>query len=228
VLEALLELAIEIAREGREGRRIGTLFTLGRADAVLALSRPLILDPLAGHAPAATHIRDANLRGTVKELAQLDGAFVVTEDGVVRAACRYLEASVEAIDLPFGLGSRHLAACSVSKRLAIAAIVVSESAIVRVFESGELVAEIIPELWLLGRHMQLHLRGRITEHHIDDLAIFTAAERGSVATERTTNDAAANAEGQLPRAESPASVPPPPATQAVRRELVATRPRRSG
>jgi len=29
VLEATLELAIEIAREGREGRRVGTLFTLG-------------------------------------------------------------------------------------------------------------------------------------------------------------------------------------------------------
>src|SRR5215210_4744722 len=93
VLNALLELAIEIAREGREGRRVGTLFTLGHADDVLACSRALILDPLAGHAPHATSIFDANLRGTVKELAQLDGAFVVTEDGMVRAACRYLDAS---------------------------------------------------------------------------------------------------------------------------------------
>ena len=85
VLNALLELTIEIAREGREGRRIGTLFTIGHADAVLARSRPLILDPLAGHAPQATSILDGNLRGTVKELAQLDGAFVVGDDGTVRA-----------------------------------------------------------------------------------------------------------------------------------------------
>ena len=54
VLESSLELALEIAREGREGRRIGTLFTLGKADEVLAASRPLILDPLAGHAPTRT------------------------------------------------------------------------------------------------------------------------------------------------------------------------------
>jgi DNA integrity scanning protein DisA with diadenylate cyclase activity len=46
ILEQTVELALEIAREGREGRRIGTLFTLGAAEAVLAASRPLILDPL--------------------------------------------------------------------------------------------------------------------------------------------------------------------------------------
>jgi diadenylate cyclase len=39
VFEPSLELALEIAREGREGRRIGTLFTLGRAEAVLTSSR---------------------------------------------------------------------------------------------------------------------------------------------------------------------------------------------
>jgi DNA integrity scanning protein DisA with diadenylate cyclase activity len=48
VLEPLIGLAVEIAREGREGRRVGTLFTLGDEDAVLTRSRPLILDPLWG------------------------------------------------------------------------------------------------------------------------------------------------------------------------------------
>ena len=45
VLEPMIGLAIEIARESREGRRAGTLFTLGDEMAVLAKSRPLILDP---------------------------------------------------------------------------------------------------------------------------------------------------------------------------------------
>src|SRR5206468_11693306 len=88
VLEALIELAVEIAREGREGRRIGTLFTFGDADAVLKHSRPLILDPLAGHTEDERQIRDVNLRGTIKELAQLDGAFVVSDHGIVVSACR--------------------------------------------------------------------------------------------------------------------------------------------
>lgn len=158
VLESTLELALEIAREGREGRRIGTLFTLGHAEAVLAASRALILDPLAGHAPARTQISDPNLRGTLKELAQLDGAFVIADSGAVVAACRYLDASVEQIDLPLGLGSRHLAAASMSQRLGIVAIVVSESGVVRVFHRGRIEATLIPELWLLDRYrMQLSL-----------------------------------------------------------------------
>jgi DNA integrity scanning protein DisA with diadenylate cyclase activity len=173
VLDATLELAIEIAREGREGLRVGTVFAIGKPESVIASSRPLILDPLAGHAPAATHVSDANLRGTVKELAQLDGAFVVSERGVVVAACRYLDTSVESVDLPLGLGSRHLAAASVSKRLGVIAIVVSESAIVRVFHVGKVIAEIIPELWLLTRH-QTTLREPVTEERLQDLAIFTS------------------------------------------------------
>jgi diadenylate cyclase len=152
VLESALELALEIAREGREGRRIGTLFTLGKADQVLAASRALILDPLAGHVPARTHITDPDLRGTIKELAQLDGAFVISETGSVVAACRYLDASGEQIELPLGYGSRHVAAASISQRLGAIAIVVSESGVVRVFHGGLIEATLIPELWLLDRH----------------------------------------------------------------------------
>ena len=59
-LKPVIELAVEIAREGREGRRIGTLFTFGDADAVLKHSRPLILDPLAGHTEEERQIRDVN------------------------------------------------------------------------------------------------------------------------------------------------------------------------
>jgi len=80
VLEPLIELAVEIAREGREGRRVGTLFTLGDEESVLARSRPLILDPMLGHPASSRHITDLNLRGTIKELAQLDGGFVVSRE----------------------------------------------------------------------------------------------------------------------------------------------------
>ena len=61
VLESLIGLAVEIAREGREGRRVGTLFTLGDESAVFAKSRPLILDPLSGHPESSLHVTKLNL-----------------------------------------------------------------------------------------------------------------------------------------------------------------------
>jgi hypothetical protein len=65
-LTAVTDIAIEIAREGREGRRIGTLFTVGAEMAVLLRSRSLILDPLSGHPPTQLSIHDPDLRETVK------------------------------------------------------------------------------------------------------------------------------------------------------------------
>jgi diadenylate cyclase len=172
-LEPTIELAVEIAREGREGRRIGTLFTFGDADAVLARSRPLILDPLAGHSEQARQIRDPNLRGTIKELAQLDGAFVVSDQGIVVSACRYLDAMASDVLLPYGMASRHLAGASISQVTDAVAIVVSESSMVRVFDDGKLVAEIIPELWLMD-HYNVQLSRPYNEEHVGDLAVLTA------------------------------------------------------
>jgi diadenylate cyclase len=157
VCQPIIELAVEIAREGREGRRIGTLFTVGDAASVLAHSRPLILDPIAQHPAEARSIWSEDLRGTLKELAQLDGAFIFDETGSLVAGCRYLDAAASDVTLPMGLGSRHLAAASITKVTHAIGIVVSESAIVRIFERGVIVGDIIPELWLLSRE---HLSAR--------------------------------------------------------------------
>ena len=124
VLRSAIELAIEIAREGREGRKIGTLFVVGEEDSVLRLSHPLILDPLQGHDLDSKRIEDPNLRGTVKELAQLDGAFVVSGEGHVLSAARYIDAHSENIELPLGLGSRHVAAASITRDTKAVAVLV--------------------------------------------------------------------------------------------------------
>jgi diadenylate cyclase len=172
IVESLIELAVEIAREGREGRRIGTLFTLGDEMAVLVKSRSLILDPLQGHPESARHISDPNLRGTIKELAQLDGAFVVSAAGIAIAACRYLDAAATAIDLPLGLGSRHIAAAHISSATRAVGIVVSESAVVRLFCHGAMIGEIIPELWMLKRY-DIQAGGPLVKESAGDLAVIT-------------------------------------------------------
>ncbi|MDQ3376940.1 MAG: thioredoxin domain-containing protein [Actinomycetota bacterium] len=148
-LKRIVELAVEIAREGREGRKIGTLFAVGDHEEVLVRSRPLILDPLAGHADERKHVKDPDMRETIKELAQLDGAFVVADEGVVVSAARYLDAASDNLDLPLGLGSRHMAAASISRQTGAVAVAVSESSMVRVFDEGKVVAEIVPEVWML-------------------------------------------------------------------------------
>ena len=173
VLESLIELAVAIAREGREGKRVGTLFMLGDENAVLARSRSLILDPLLGHPESARHITDLNLRGTIKELAQLDGGFVVSQAGIVLSACRYLDgiASEVEVEVPLGLGSRHIAAANMSAVTKAVGIVVSESSVVRIFCHGQLVGEIIPELWMIDH--ATHLRGTVKREQVGELSILT-------------------------------------------------------
>jgi diadenylate cyclase len=146
-----LKLAIEIAREGREGRKIGTMFVIGDVTEVISSSKTLILDPLKGHPERSKLIEDPNMRETVKELAQLDGAFIISNEGVVMSATRYIDVDSKDVELPLGLGSRHMAAASITKKTSTVAIVVSESSVVRVFDRGKIIAEIIPELWLIQR-----------------------------------------------------------------------------
>jgi diadenylate cyclase len=157
-LKQVLLLAIEIAREGREGRKVGTLFVVADEAATLRRSKPLILDPLWYHPQEDKQIGNPNLRETIKELSQLDGAFIVADDGTVLSACRYINSSSEGIDLPLGLGSRHMAGASITKQTDCVAVVVSESSVVRVFDDGEIISEILPGPWLLRRD-SLHLKG---------------------------------------------------------------------
>jgi DNA integrity scanning protein DisA with diadenylate cyclase activity len=175
VVEPLVGLAVEIAREGREGKRVGTLFTLGDEAAVLARSRPLILDPLLGHPESSRHVADLNLRGTIKELAQLDGGFVVSRDGIFLSACRYLDAVAAEVDVPLGLGSRHIAAANMSAVTKAVGIVVSESSVVRLFCHGRLVGEIIPELWMMDH--AAHLRGAVNREQVGELTVLTPNAR---------------------------------------------------
>jgi DNA integrity scanning protein DisA with diadenylate cyclase activity len=164
-LKEVIILAVEIAREGREGRRIGTMFVVSDAENVMKHSRSLILDPLLGHSPEVKQISDTDMRETVKELAQLDGAFVISDDGTVVSACRYLDSFSEGIDLPLGLGSRHMAAASITKLTNSVAVVVSESSVVRIIDDGQIVSEIIPELWMFKRYSALS-KGKKVEQEI--------------------------------------------------------------
>ena len=171
VLEQAIQLAVEIAREGREGRKIGAIFMLGDEDATLKQSFPFILDPLKGHSPEEKQLSDFNMRETAKELAQLDGAFIISNDGIFLSAARCLTADSTGINLPLGFGARHIAAAAMTRNTQSVAVVVSLSSIVRIFYQGVIVAEIIPEIWMLGRE-SIQIERPYEERRIAGLRIF--------------------------------------------------------
>ena len=175
VLEETVSLAVEIAREGREGRKIGTLFVVGDSGEVIKRSKPLILDPLHGHPDESKQIENPDMRETIKELAQLDGAFLVSNAGVVLSAARYIDAASDSLDLPLGLGSRHMAGASISLHTNAVAVVVSESSMVRMFDDGELVSEIVPELWMIDGYTS-RMEGRIFTRRDEDVTVIGRVE----------------------------------------------------
>jgi len=173
IIIEFLELGIEIAREGREGRKVGTMFVIGDEGKVFQKSQTLIMDPLKGHPKKEKHITNPDLRETVKELAQLDGGYLVSGDGYVLSAARYFNADIEGVEIHQGLGARHIAAASITQKTDAIAIVVSESSIVRLFSNGRLIAEILPELWLMSRFSS-HIRSPIlSQHPKENIAIVS-------------------------------------------------------
>lgn len=86
------------------------------------------------------------MRETAKELAQLDGAFIISADGTIISAARYINADSTGIKLPLGLGARHVAAAALTRATRSVAVVVSLSSVVRIFYQGRIVAEIIPDI----------------------------------------------------------------------------------
>ncbi|MBN2539194.1 MAG: diadenylate cyclase [Deltaproteobacteria bacterium] len=143
VFETILNIALELAAQGREGRPIGTIFVLGDHEKVLELSRQMIINPFMGYREEEKNILDRNLRDTIKEFSALDGAFVVRGDGVLMTAGRHLSAALESKDFPQGLGSRHIAAAGITSVTGAIAIAISESTgTVRIFKKGKIFVDI--------------------------------------------------------------------------------------
>lgn len=146
-LKIVVDLAVEIGREGREGKPVGTLFVVGDARKVLNSSRPAGFDPVRGYSRKERNLDDVRVREGIKEIAQMDGAIIVSADGVVEAACRYLDCSAADVTLSKGLGARHWAAAAISKATNAVAVTVSQSnGTVRIFHNGEVVLRIEPYL----------------------------------------------------------------------------------
>jgi len=144
-LKTAVDLAVAIGREGREGQPVGALFVVGDHRSVLKHCRPLGFDPVKGYGPQERQLNDSKVREAIKEIAQLDGGFVVSADGTVVAACQHISAPTADVTLSKGLGARHWAAASITKVTNAIAITVSQSnGTVRMFQNGEVMLRIEP------------------------------------------------------------------------------------
>jgi len=140
VLEKVLQLAADIAREGREGRPVGTTFVLGDYGHVVRSCRQMVINPFRGYLEEEKNILDPSLEETVKEFSTIDGAFIIRGDGVIMSAGTFLRPEKAAPNLLSGLGARHAAAAALSLTTACLAVVVSQSTgSVSLFKGGGLV-----------------------------------------------------------------------------------------
>lgn len=143
VVDALIQLALQIGQEGFEGHPIGTILAIGDHNAVMETSRQLTINPFQGISESERNVLDPKIREAIKNFSVLDGAFVIREDGVVLAAGRYLSSSDENVKIPLGLGARHAAAASITATTRCIALVVSQtSGAVRLFKEGNIVLEL--------------------------------------------------------------------------------------
>jgi diadenylate cyclase len=141
--DALLTLCVDIGHEGREGKPVGLLVTLGDESGVLKRSHPLVLNPFAGHDESQRCILVASARRALREFSGMDGAFVLRSDGVIVAGGRYLQDVGPETAVPSGLGARHRAAAGITATSRCIAFCVSESTgDTRVFGGGRLLMTI--------------------------------------------------------------------------------------
>ncbi len=141
--DAVLSLCIELGREGKEGKPIGLLVTLGDDEAVLEHAHQLVLNPFSGHQDDERCILLPGARRALREFSGMDGAFVIRRDGVIVAGGRYLQEMPEHGAVPPGLGARHSAAAGITAATHSVAFAVSESTgDTRVFGGGRLLMTI--------------------------------------------------------------------------------------
>lgn len=142
---AVVDIALDIGALGREGKPVGTTFIIGNIEQIMRSSHQAIFNPFKGYPEQGREITSSEVVESIKELAQIDGAFVISEKGVVEAAGRHLDAVSSVTKQLKGLGSRHRAAASITMYSEAIAVVVSQSTgRVTIFDEGKIIATLEP------------------------------------------------------------------------------------
>jgi len=145
VFNLVIKLAIKISTQGREGNKIGTAFIIGDEDEVMRRSHQMILNPYLLQDPTDCNILNKENWESVLGFAQLDGVFIVSAEGSIISAGRYLDVDANSFKIGKGFGSRHISAASITRDTNAIAVVISQSGgIIRCYMDGKEVLMIDP------------------------------------------------------------------------------------
>jgi len=145
VIKSVLDIATEIGTFGHGGKPVGTIFVIGDTANVLKLSRQITFNPFKGYEEKQKNIMDPEVQESIKEFAQIDGAFLIKWDGVVNAAGRLLLMPKEEVQILKGFGARHNASAYITKKTKALAVVVSENnGNVALFKNGKILFTLEP------------------------------------------------------------------------------------
>ncbi len=143
VIESVIDIALEIIKEGREGRKIGTGFLIGDISEINKYIKQLIINPFNGYPEAERNIKDPLMRETIKEFSQLDGIFVVNKDGTIMSSGSYINIDTSQLPSLNGFGTKHRNCAAVTKYSRAVAVVVSSSGgKISIFKDGKLLMKL--------------------------------------------------------------------------------------
>jgi len=139
VVEAVLDLATELLREGREGYPAGALFIIGDTQETMRGSREGIANPFEGQPSKVRNVSDRRNWRTIKNFAALDGACIIDQEGNVVAAGRYVNVGDDWAAFLKGMGGRHSAAMVASRMAGSVAVCASQEGSLTLFMDGNAV-----------------------------------------------------------------------------------------
>lgn len=139
VFDAVFHLCVEISRDGREGHVVGTSFVIGDTQKVMEHSRPCTINSFEGQPAGKRQVTNPANAEVIKGLAQMDGAFVIREDGCIEASGRHFIIDNLPLKISNGYGTRHSSVAGITQMTnAIGFVVSTTGGKISIMKNGEI------------------------------------------------------------------------------------------
>lgn len=140
VLMAALESALKIVGEKKGLDKVGTILVVGDSESIASHVKPLNEFPMGDIRSSLRQVTNVEF---IADLAQMDGAIMINLEGQIEAACQRLEPPKSSeFALVSGLGTRHESASAYTAATNTAAVVISDTGMIRVFYRGRVLLEL--------------------------------------------------------------------------------------